>query len=432
MLQKIKKVLLQTFIFLLPIQTVYIVQDNFLNAEKWQYGTSVFYVTEMLMWFSVIFFIIDYFVLFKKKLIQRDAGWSKEKLFSVSILFFLLYLLFNTFFVAQNFQVAWQMTRWWMLSFLFFIILTSGFLKIKSILWPVVLGSILPSVLGIWQFLMQQTFASKFFGLALHSPEVSGVSVIASDSIGRWLRAYGTFGNPNMFGGYLVLVIIFTFLLMKRVEVKKQKVFLMILLFVQTMALFFTFSRSAWIAWFLFAFFISIYCFIVNKKVAWPIIFSLIFFAILSLLFFNLLQNRIEVKSRYEVRSISERVTGYREALEIWDNHKFLGVGSGNYTLASFDLDKRQVGTSYQPVHNIFLLFIVENGIIGFAFFSFILATFFIYYLSIVGNKKVLFSLVLAIIFLILGLFDHYLLSSYIGLMIFALYLAVISRLSTD
>jgi len=47
-------------------------------------------------------------------------------------------------------------------------------------------------------------------------------------------------------------------------------------------------------------------------------------------------------------------------------------------------------------------------------------------------KKKIFFSLALAIIFLILGFFDHYLLSSYIGLMIFSLYLAVIGRLSTE
>ncbi|PIZ96589.1 MAG: hypothetical protein COX80_00940 [Candidatus Magasanikbacteria bacterium CG_4_10_14_0_2_um_filter_33_14] len=432
MLQKIKKLLLQAFLFLLPFQIVYIVQDNFLNGAKWQYGTSVFYLTEMILWLAIIFFISDYFVLIKNKVTQRDRGWSKEKLFSVSILFFLLYLLYNTFFVSSNFEVAYQMTRWWMLSSLLFIILFSGFLKLKNILWPVVLGSVIPSVLGIWQFLTQSSFANKFLGLAMHSPEVSGVSVVASDSIGRWLRAYGTFSNPNVFGGYLVLAIVFTFLLMKRIEVKKQKVFLMALLFVQTMALFFTFSRTAWLAWLLFVIFISVYCFVVNKKVAWTMIFSLVFFGILFSTFFSLVQNRVEVKSTYESKSISERVTGYMEALEIWDSHKYLGVGAGNYTLASFELDRSKVGSSYQPVHNIFLLFIVENGIVGFGFFCFILATFIIYFSSIVKKKQLFFSLILVFIFLILGIFDHYLLSSYVGLMIFSLYLAVIGRLSTE
>ena len=432
MLQKIKKLLLQAFLFLLPFQIVYIVQDNFLNGAKWQYGTSVFYLTEMILWLAIIFFISDYFVLIKNKVTQRDRGWSKEKLFSVSILFFLLYLLYNTFFVSSNFEVAYQMTRWWMLSSLLFIILFSGFLKLKNILCPVVLGSVIPSVLGIWQFLTQSSFANKFLGLAMHSPEVSGVSVVASDSIGRWLRAYGTFSNPNVFGGYLVLAIVFTFLLMKRIEVKKQKVFLMALLFVQTMALFFTFSRTAWLAWLLFVIFISVYCFVVNKKVAWTMIFSLVFFGILFSTFFSLVQNRVEVKSTYESKSISERVTGYMEALEIWDSHKYLGVGAGNYTLASFELDRSKVGSSYQPVHNIFLLFIVENGIVGFGFFCFILATFIIYFSSIVKKKQLFFSLILVFIFLILGIFDHYLLSSYVGLMIFSLYLAVIGRLSTE
>jgi len=57
MLQKIKKLLLLAFLFLLPFQIVYIVQDNFLNGAKWQYGTSVFYLTEMILWLAIIFFI---------------------------------------------------------------------------------------------------------------------------------------------------------------------------------------------------------------------------------------------------------------------------------------------------------------------------------------------------------------------------------------
>jgi O-antigen ligase len=376
--------------------------------------------------------VVDAVVSLKNKSIKRQRGWSKEKLFSVSILFFLLYLIYSTFFVADNFNVVYQMTRWWMLSFLFFIILISGFLKLKEILWPVVLGSIFPSILGIWQFLSQYTFANKFLGLSIHAPEVSGVSVVASDQIGRWLRAYGTFANPNIFAGYLVLSVVFTFLLMKRVMLEKQKIFLMVILFLQTMALFFTFSRTAWLAWFVFIIFIILYCLIVSKKIAWPIVFSLAFFAVLFAMFFPLVQNRTEIKSSYEIRSISERMDGYREALTIWDSHKYLGVGAGNYTLASYNLDSNKNGTSYQPVHNIFLLFIVENGIIGFALFSFILATFFIYLTSIIYKKKLFFSLILAIIFLILGLFDHYLVSSYIGLMVLSLYLAVSTRLSTE
>ncbi|OGH85465.1 MAG: hypothetical protein A2493_01210 [Candidatus Magasanikbacteria bacterium RIFOXYC12_FULL_33_11] len=432
MFSKLTKYLLQTFLFLLPIQTVYIVQDNFLNGEKWQYGTLIFYLTEMILWLVVVCFIVYFFILLKQNKIQAKRCWDKEKIFSVALLLFLLYLLFNTFFVAQNFEIAYQMTHWWMLSFLLFIILFSGFLKLKNILWSVVLGSIIPSILGVWQFLTQSSFANKFLGLAMHSPDVSGVSVVASDSIGRWLRSYGTFSNPNIFGGYLVLTIIFTFLLMKRVEVKKQKVFLMVFLLIETMALFFTFSRTAWIAWFLFIIFISVYCLVVNKKVAWPMIFSLVFFGILFSTFFSLVQNRVEVQSTYETKSISERVTGYMEALEIWDSHKYLGVGAGNYTLASFELDRSKVGSSYQPVHNIFLLFIVENGIVGFGFFCFILATFIIYFVSIVKRKQLFFSLILVFIFLILGVFDHYLLSSYVGFMIFSLYLAVIGRLSTE
>lgn len=432
MLNKVKKILLQAFLFLLPFQTIFIVRERYIGGEKWQYGTLGFYLTEMIMWLVVILFVIDYFILLKDNKIKIQTGFSKEKLFSVSILFFLAYLFYNTFFNALDLQVAWQMVRWFMLGFLLFIILTNGFLKIKDILWIVVLGSVLPAILGIWQFVSQHSFANKFFGLALHAPEVSGVSVIASDQIGRWLRAYGTFNHPNIFGGYLVFVIIFTFLLLQRVKNKKQIIFLNCVLLLQTMGIFFTFSRSAWLVWIVSVVFIFLYYFLSKKKVVWSAMFNLVFFTILFSVFFPLVQARVEVRSRLETKSISERIGGYREALDIWDNHKYFGVGPGNYTIASHNFEQLKYETYYQPVHNIFLLFVVENGIVGFAFVTFMLVAFIIYYSSIMDKSRVFFSISLVLIYPILGLFDHYLLSSYVGIMILVVYLAVISRLSTD
>ncbi|MFA7245359.1 MAG: O-antigen ligase family protein [Candidatus Magasanikbacteria bacterium] len=432
MFSKLKKYLLQLSLFLLPIQTVYIVQDGFLNGQKWQYGTIVFYLTEIILWIVIMFFVIDFFILFKHKEIKAKKTWDKEKIFSISFLLFLLYLFFNTFFVANNFEIAYQLTRWWMLGFLFFIILSSGFLQIKSILWPLVLSSILPSILGIWQFLTQQTFASKLLGLSFYSADISGVSVVASEQVGRWLRSYGTFVHPNIFGAYLVLVIIAVFFLWQKIDNQKQKIFLYVLLFLQTMSLFFTFSRTAWITWLLFIIFVSVYYIFKKKKILWPVIFSSVFFIILFNIFFTLVQNRIQSNSSYEVKSISERLVGYREALNIWEEHRYLGVGAGNYTLASYELNKNRVGSSYQPVHNIYLLFFVEYGIVGFALFVFVLINFVIYWLSVKKVDQIFFWLILAIIFSTLGLFDHYLLSSYLGFLFLSIFFALIYRLSTD
>lgn len=162
-------------------------------------------------------------------------------------------------------------------------------------------------------------------------------------------------------------------------------------------------------------------------------IFSALLFTILFIIFLPLVRNRVEINnSNYEVRSISERLDGYREALDIWDEHKYVGVGLGNYTLESFKLDSSKNGTTYQPVHNIFLLFISELGIIGLALLSFIFATFFSYFLSIMKKEKLFFSFILVLILLILGIFDHYVLSSYIGLILLSLYLAISTRLSTE
>ncbi len=58
MLQKILTYFVKLFLLLLPFQTVWIYDEMFLNGVKSQWGTSGFYVTEGLLWVSIILFII--------------------------------------------------------------------------------------------------------------------------------------------------------------------------------------------------------------------------------------------------------------------------------------------------------------------------------------------------------------------------------------
>jgi F0F1-type ATP synthase assembly protein I len=72
-----------------------------------------------------------------------------------------------------------------------------------------------------------------------------------------------------------------------------------------------------------------------------------------------------------------------------------------------------------QPVHNIFLLFISEIGLIGFTLFSTLLYFFF-------KKREWSLRLVIGLIaILIIGMFDHYLLSLPQGLAVFLLILVI-------
>ena len=110
------------------------------------------------------------------------------------------------------------------------------------------------SALGVWQFLSQKTFASKYLGIASHDPQALGSSVIETMS-GRWLRAYGGLDHPNILGGVLVFALLFSAFLLARKKIINSQIHIWGLLllflnyFVSLAALFFSFSRAAWLAY---------------------------------------------------------------------------------------------------------------------------------------------------------------------------------------
>ena len=159
------------------------------------------------------------------------------------------------------------------------------------------------------------------------------------------------------------------------------------------------------------------------------IILSSIIIAILSVIYFPLVATRLTSQSIPEVRSVEERINGYSEAWQLFKQQPVLGVGAGNYTLALFQQDPSRPGWEYQPVHNMIVLFAVEQGIVGILLFLLVILSFIIFQISngryqLSGNCGSCY-LLFVICYLIFAGFDHYLYSSYVGLMLLAVFLAL-------
>ena len=218
--------------------------------EWWTEGV---YATEILLWAIVFVFMWWYYKNFKFQISNFKFRMTKDRIFVSAVLLFVIYCFVSRFWSLDS-DLAMQQSLRILEAFLLFFVLWLGPLKKEDAIKWLVLGSILPCILGIWQFLMQSTFASKWLGLALHPAWQAGTSVVASDAIGRWLRAYGTFSHPNVFGGFLVIVLVC--LIMNNgtwiMEQKKSLCFVFhVLCSMFCVALFFTFSRSAWIVAFI-------------------------------------------------------------------------------------------------------------------------------------------------------------------------------------
>lgn len=293
------------------------------------------------------------------------------------------------------------------------------------------LSLFLQSILGIYQFLSQDTFVSKYLGLAAHNPEIAGTAVIETMT-GRWLRVYGGMDHPNIFGGVLAITLIFTAYLLAKNKIIRTKreiaesLFLFVYYFVSLFALFFTFSRTSWAAYAigLFVLLISV----MMQKDRWLLgrYLALIFFSGLMLFivaypYQSLLQVRIEGETRLEQKSLTERSGYLYESKEVIKKHGIVGVGVGNYPLflRQSDGSVKQVW-DYQPVHNVFLLLWAESGVFAFIFFIAFLV------MMAKKNRHAVFSGAILAALIIIMMLDHWLISLPFGLLFLFLILGLI------
>lgn len=419
---KLFKIFLAIFIFLIPWQTRWIFYSWPLGETVWEYGRLSLYLNAIFLFLAAIFFALShknemrlshskffYFVFFYSILVCFFSP-------AISVSFYYLFLIYSAALFAY-------LVRFVSKLFAYRILLLSGLVQ---------------ALLAFWQIITQQIPANKWLGMSEHLPWVLGTSVVETSS-GRLLRAYGSLPHPNVLGGFLFVTLFLAIYLWidlyKRNEKKgwfnisKKKsfwelIFVVISVVIITYGLFASFSRSAILA--LVLSFFSLFLINIFKK-NWLIVtviakYAVIFVAVF--LSFNIIvpnawPARIEAQNRLEQKSINERV----DALDQlgWDNYKngFFGQGLGINTLDTFNRHEGLSTYDVQPIHNIFVLMLAEVGLIG----AFI-------FLNIVrriiksANKVDVLSTSLILGLIIIGMFDHYLWTSWTGWILMSLGLA--------
>lgn len=280
------------------------------------------------------------------------------------------------------------------------------------------------SLFAIWQFFNQSTFANKWFGLAAHLPNVSG-SIILQSANERWLRAYGSFPHPNMLGGFLAVSLLFLIFLAFEKNSRRRRIFVAANLIIILPALFFSFSRSAWLAMIVGLFFIGGW-FIKRPNAFEKNYFAKIIFLtllIVSVLAVNLadpLLTRLEGIEPNELDSIKERLTYSEQALQLISQQPLTGYGLNNYTAAIYQtINQSWPGYYYQPVHNIYLLAFAELGLLGGSIFMVLILLLLFYSFKFLHDLKTVTAFALLIGVLLIGMVDHYFWTLYCGQLFF-------------
>lgn len=260
-------------------------------------------------------------------------------------------------------------------------IITSAFL----------IGSIGELVLSIGQMATHGSLGGIFylFGerfLASGTPSVAKTYLQGVEI----LRPYGTFSHPNSLGGFYLLV--YTFQLVYTRFVLKNNVGLlsMATILCSTLLILISFSRIAITGYlvitvFYLTFFLQSTCRLCR------------FGRILGVLFIS----GLFLTTVHNPSAISERLALFQNGLSLLSQKPLLGWGLGQHV---YGLSAGVTNSPYlfnQPIHNIFLIALVEWGLIIFSLLSVTL-----YSLYKKADNKMLYLIFLAVV--ITGMFDHY------------------------
>ncbi len=421
-LKRLIEIFLLAFAFLLPFQTKLI-----LLAGTNNFTEISLYLSHLALILALVCFLIYQFL---------NRQNNKVPIYWYFMLAFVSFYSFSLFFAADRILALYKISLLLLAVGLFYMLrfslaedsLLGSVVSRLKLIYAFLLSVFLHAILAIYQFLSQSTFANKYLGLALHNPELVGTSVIEASS-GRWLRAYGGLDHPNILAGVLVVALLLSaYLLLKRKIINSRLQIYGILsifvgYFVYLTALFFTFSRSAWLALIVGA--LTLLVFFIKKEDKWTtgryiflLFFSLILFTFLSFSFKDIITTRLQASSRLEQVSLTERSDELQTVTRFIKKQAWFGLGAGNYTIA---LSLQEINNKYpQPVHNSFLLLFAESGV-----FSVLALLFFIFFFFKDSRRGAL-SIAVILALLVLMFFEHWFFSLPFGVLFFMFILGLI------
>jgi putative inorganic carbon (HCO3(-)) transporter len=397
-----------TLLLMLPFNITYQLPYSILGiqlAEPFVDGVIVNYLipTISILDLGVILLLLSLFV--GKKIELRWKGFSFLKIFVMFGIYLTILSIFKGGFLSilNSFRIL-----------LYIFTFYSLFKNIKEILNQriytyILLGTIalvvFQGVLAFSQFRDGTSLGLTFLGESQVVSGMMGSSFLNLDG-SLYLRGYGTFPHPNVFAGWLILNILLGWYLFDNMN--RRRDISIALMVMSSLSLVLTFSRIAflvctiiWIAFLIKVFF--------NSR------------RLKTYSFLGLMSERLSNLFTGGDTSWGDRVGLMESSFSVIRENMLTGVGLGRFIPNMGDTVPRS-GSGIlllQPVHNIFLLFISEIGLIGFTLFSTLLYFFF---------KKREWSLrfiIGLIAILIIGMFDHYLLSLPQGLAVFLLILVI-------
>lgn len=312
--------------------------------------------------------------------------------------------------------------------------------RLPVVLSGFVAGMFIPTMVGLVQVFAGGSPASTWLGIATRDASQLGDAVFTIDGE-RVLRSYGTFSHPNIFGGYLGVALFAWWHLVSRMRSKwsHQKyvgigafgtIFLLA-------SLVLTGSRSAMLGVGIGLLVVMVLRLIRKPKLARIAGVAIGLLAISGALVGSFVFADVAADIRgggvNEERSLSERVALYKDFIPLVATmNPYIGEGVGAYVLASASLQPGKDVYDYQPVHNTWALMFAEIGILGMVALGALLYSVGRMQIKQIPHPAALSAVGMVSVLLTVSVFDHYLWSSWAGLVLVGVVACVSLRLAGD
>ncbi len=317
--------------------------------------------------------------------LARDYRAERDLILVWSIL--ILYLAIDTIFFAEIKSLSFIFLARFLTVSLFGIYAVKT-LKNRNLakisIFVLAFSASLQALIVLGQFILQRSLGLWILGERAFDTSTVGIAHI--QLFGRQLlRPYGTFPHPNVAAAFSLLV--FIIIDSQRSLVRKRTVGLFTLI-ILPISLTVTYSKSA-------IFLLLVYLVTRLKKI--PLVAAI---AALVAAIFTVIRSLPET----QLASISERIVLIGVAVDIFVRNPLFGAGSFNFIpqLALQNLTGANQIRLLQPVHNVFLLILAENGFLGLVIFILLLLTI----LKRVNTKA---KILLFISLMVFASFDHFL-----------------------
>lgn len=318
------------------------------------------------------------------------------------LLAFLVWMSFSVLWAEDKVTALMVAGRWW-LFWGWFIYLINEVKGLGQMIWPVALGVLFQSGIGLAQYIANSSLGLQFWGEPILVPSQSGVPVVELDGL-RHIRANGLLPHANILGGVLAVTLPFLIYGWTQMKQSLARNWLIVVIGLASVALALSFSRAAWVG---MGAAVLLLIWQLGWKKYWPVwAASLGMFLVTLLSQYQAFWARVSGSGSLEARSIMERWDGFNYWRLVMDDVALWGTGAGNYIQKLVALEPGQSGWWYQPVHNIYLLWSGELGLVGLALIIWLGIG-----IVVLGrSQKVVVGAWLMPIFvwLVIGLFDHW------------------------